>query len=295
VFPLKPLLARISLIVPFLCALPLPAHAETVEACVASNADGQVLQSQGQLLAAVEKFQLCAAEACPEEIRRDCGTAMLAAKAIVPSVVIAVRRGDEDILDALVLIDKSRQPVRLDGRPIELDPGPHVVRVHHGSHDAIERQMVLRQGERNRLISIELPSRVVKASPERPRSGPEPVAQAQAPGPSDKSEPIPKAAWVAGGVGVLSLGSFVVFGLDGKSKEAALDRCKPSCDPGAVGSMRRRYLIADVSLGLSVLSLGTAVWLWWPSAGPVKASGNLTASIGIDSSGSIGVTALGRF
>ncbi len=294
-FPLKPLLARISLAFAVLCSLPLQARAETVEACVASNADGQVLQSQGQLLSAVEKFQRCAAEACPEEIRRDCGTAMLAAKAIVPSVVIAVRRGDEDILDALVLIDNSRNPVRLDGRPIELDPGPHVVRVHHGSQDTIERQMVLRQGERNRLISIELPSKAVKVSPDRPRLGPAPVAEAPAPRPLERSEPIPKAAWVAGGVGVLSLGSFVVFGLDGKSKETALNRCKPDCTINAVSGMRRRYLIADVSLGLSLVSLGTAVWLWWPSAGPAKASGNLTASLGIDSSGRIGVTARGRF
>ncbi|MDX2052392.1 MAG: hypothetical protein SFV15_08385 [Polyangiaceae bacterium] len=266
------------------------AQAQSIDACVSSNADGQVLQNQGQLLAAVEKFQSCAVQACPEEIRRDCGTAMLAARAIVPSVVIAVRRGDEDVMDALVLIDNSRNPVRLDGRPIELDPGPHVIRVHHGDKDAIERQLVLRQGERNRLVSIELPIRT-RPTPVAP-TRPAPPSQPEHPSPLPSRRP-PTATLIAGGVGVVGAGLFGAFAWAGKVQEAELERCRPACESSSVHVMRQRYLIADVSLGVSVLSFATAAWFWWAPEEP--SAPRVGAMLGLDKNGTLGVSALGRF
>lgn len=264
------------------------AFAQTVEACIASHAQGQALSNKGELLAAVEKFQSCAAEACPEEIRSECGSSMLAAKAIVPSIVIAVRRGDSDILDALVSIDGSGNPRRLDGRPIELDPGPHVVKIHNTGTGDLERQLVLRQGERNRLVSIELPG--PPPSPRRARD-----VRPTLPPPSTPSRPeaLP-VALIPLGIGLVSAGSFVGFAIAGKSKEGDLDACRPNCDKEDVRMMRQSYLIADLSLGITLLSFSTAVWLWWPTSEP-GAAGKVTTAIQFDPDGRIGVSALGQF
>lgn len=276
----------------------LSAHArcQSIEACAASYTDGQLRQMQGRLLESVEKFQSCAAPACPEEIRVECANSMLAVKEVVPSIVIAVRRGDDDILDALVSIDGARTHTRLDGRPTELDPGPHVVTVHVAGEGPLERQLVLRQGERNRLVSITLP---VKPPPKLPTTGLTHVASPAQP--SAAAQPESKAAsralgpaLLAAGVGLASAGSFVGFALAGRSKEAQLEGCKPRCTRDQVDLMRERYLVADISLGISVLSFGTAVWLWWPPAAEPKA-GTLKAEVVFDPSGRFSITALGRF
>src|SRR5262249_11708976 len=86
-------------------------------------------------------------------------------------------------------------------------------------------------------------------------------AEQAAPPPAEKSTS-PISAYVLGGVGVLSLGSFAYFGISGSSDASNLrNTCAPNCADSAVSDVRRKLLIADVSLGVGVVSLAVAGYL----------------------------------
>jgi hypothetical protein len=72
------------------------------------------------------------------------------------------------------------------------------------------------------------------------------------------------ATWVAGGVTVVGLIAFSVFALSGNSKESDLDACKPACDDRSVyDDMQRDYLIADVSLAVSIVAAGVGAYFYF--------------------------------
>jgi len=66
--------------------------------------------------------------------------------------------------------------------------------------------------------------------------------------------------WVLGGVGVVAASSFVAFGLWGKSDENSVSAsgCAPYCGD-RMGSVRAKFIVADVSLGVAAVALGAAV------------------------------------
>lgn len=69
------------------------------------------------------------------------------------------------------------------------------------------------------------------------------------------------ATWVLGGVGVAGLGVFAGFGLAGRSGQSDLeDRCSPRCSPAEAKSTKTKYLIADIGLGVGVVSLAAATY-----------------------------------
>ena len=69
-------------------------------------------------------------------------------------------------------------------------------------------------------------------------------------------------ALVVGGIGVLALGSFAIFGLGGKSDVNNLENtCKPHCAESDVDKARTKLIIADISLGVGIVALGVATYL----------------------------------
>jgi hypothetical protein len=71
------------------------------------------------------------------------------------------------------------------------------------------------------------------------------------------------------GVGGAALASFALFGAAGRTQQTNhLDPCAPSCPHAEVQSVRTKYLVADVSLGVSVIALGAAAYflLFAPSS-----------------------------
>ena len=75
-------------------------------------------------------------------------------------------------------------------------------------------------------------------------------------------------------MGAAGLASFTYFALSGRSDHSDLERCKPDCTESDVNSVHTKYLIADISLGVSVAALGVAAYLLLvdqPSDPPEKA------------------------
>jgi hypothetical protein len=71
--------------------------------------------------------------------------------------VVVVHDADgSDVVGAQVSVDGTVRQRGLAGSPIELDPGPHVVRVETGRSKAQEAQIVLAAGDKNRAIELTL-------------------------------------------------------------------------------------------------------------------------------------------
>ena len=74
--------------------------------------------------------------------------------------------------------------------------------------------------------------------------------------------------------------SFAYFAITGHSSFNQLEQCKPNCSRSDVRDVRTKYLMADVSLGVSVVALAAAGYLLLRSAPerPV-ASGSVSLAV----------------
>jgi hypothetical protein len=64
-----------------------------------------------------------------------------------------------------------------------------------------------------------------------------------------------------GGVGLLGAGAYGMLVYWARTDNMALGKCSPNCPQDSVDHIRRLYLAADVSLGVSVAAFGAATWL----------------------------------
>jgi hypothetical protein len=247
------------------------------KACVAANARGNALRSEGKLVEAKAEFLACAADTCPKVIADECRDLVRKVDAGTPTLVFAaVDAKGEDTAAVRVFVNGNKLADRLDTRALPFNPGEYRFRFEAPGGSVRELSVIAREGEKNRVIRVVFDASLA------------PSAQPAAPAPPSPDRPIPLAAYVVGGLGVAALGSFGYFAITGKIEQTDLEsRCAPRCQKDEVGSMRTRYLAADISLGAAVLSLGvaTALVLTRPKAtaapAPVVLAGPQGAGIAV--------------
>ncbi len=152
---------------------------------------------------------------------------------------------------------------RLDGKPIVFDPGEYLFRFGYRGR-TIERPVIVREAEKYRTLRVQFPSGVdmAPASPSWPPLGAALGAPLVPPTAGPISRPpkgIPLGSDVLGGVGAAGLLTFGALALSAYLSEQNLrDTCKPtdSCSSSDVDSVRTRYLVGDVALGVGVLAAG---------------------------------------
>jgi hypothetical protein len=244
------------------------------DACVQAYEQAQELRQEGKLRKAHEKLLECAQTECPEFVQSDCARWSSEVSAALPSIVLAVRdREGHDLTEVSVEMDDEPLAVKFDGSPTPVDPGPHRLVVRRAGSKPAERDVVIAQGEKSRVLRIVL----------EPEEAPPPAA---APAPA---EPAAESAgdsretlgWIVGGIGVAGLASFGFFALSGKSRESELEKsCKPNCPDSDVDEVRAKYLIADISLGVGVAGIGVGAWLIL-SADPPQEGAAAATSLGV--------------
>jgi hypothetical protein len=224
-----------------------PCHADARE-CIAEHEAGIAAKEAKKPLEARPKFAACTRPECPAAVREECAAMVEQLDRQIPSVVIAVKDPDQrDLVDVRLFIDGKLVSEKLSGQAIELEPGQHEFRIRHSKSGELVQRALIVEGEQRRRIAFTFQPRARKTEK------PAPVA------PKESSHSIPTVSWVLGGVGLIALGSFGYFAASGKSKEKDLESCSPGCDPKDVDVMRKRYLIADISLGVSVVAFGGAL------------------------------------
>jgi hypothetical protein len=259
--------ALASLVVTFSFAVPLPASAQGGASCVKAAEAGVDARDRGALRTARAHFVKCAAETCSKPMRIDCARWLDEVDASLPSIVVGAKdTHGADLFDARVKVDGEAVEDVTAGRPLLLDPGPHVVRFERGKAPDLEVQEVkilLRTGERNRPVSaimIAPAAAKVAAAPSRSRSS--------------SGSRVPLATWIFGGVSVLALGSFGTFAILGSQEKSRLRGvCSPGCSDADVATLRADYVVADISLGVGIVALGIATYFLLTNDEPARSTG----------------------
>ncbi len=147
------------------------AAADEKDVCLNASEQAQVLRDQQRLLLARAQLLVCARDVCPAVVRKDCDEVLADVMHRMPSIVVrATGERGEDVADAVVVIDGQRVAGHLDGKPITLDPGERTLHVETSEGRAVEQQIVLAQGEHERLFTVNLrgaPSASAKGSGQR--------------------------------------------------------------------------------------------------------------------------------
>jgi hypothetical protein len=222
----------------------------TEEACARAARDAQTFRGAGQYARARSTFAACGAASCPDAVRAFCVTALQKVDEEAPTIVIVARDGaGREIADVRVWVDGVYTADRIDGRPLSLDPGAHRLRFERAGIPPVERDVVVRVGEKARPVAV-----IVGASPS--------AATKATPAP-DPARPVPALSWALGGAGVIGLGSFSYFALRGWGERSDLAdapcHVTATCD---VSGVRTSWYIADVSLVVAALAMGGAVWAY---------------------------------
>lgn len=215
----------------------VPAAAD--DACLTSYERAQRLRLETKLLDAKRELLVCARPICPQVLRNDCSTWLNEVDASTPSVVVAARAGTAEVSDVRVLVDGQELTDGLDGSALPVDPGHRTFRFELAGAKPIEQKLVVRAGERNRLLEVDFGQ---TSAPRKAQASPLPV-------------------YALAGLGVVALGSFTYFALSSHAKREDLSSCKGHCAADEVDSVRREQLVADVSLGIGVVALGAAAFL----------------------------------
>ncbi len=259
----KPWAARAAALA--LLAAPRIASADTPAdkpACIAAYENGQRLQRDHALLEARAELLVCSRDPCPKAFQAECVGWLGEVDRAMPSVVLGARTPEgRDLVDVKVFVDARPFALRLDGKALEIDPGEHVFRFVPQRGQPLEQRVVIREGEKAREWTVVLREAAPgpAPTPAQATASPAGAASTEAGPPPAPSRPIPVVAYVLAGVGAVALGSFAYFGLSGRSEQSnTLDSCKPACSPSQRDDVLQKYIIADVSLGISVVALAAA-------------------------------------
>jgi hypothetical protein len=239
------------------------AFADDKQDCIAASEAGQDQKLRGSLRGAREQLLICARDVCPAIVRQDCTQWLTEIIAALPSVVVGARDWQgHDLVDVTVSVDGAVVASKLDGKPIAIDPGVHIFHYESASGAApVEEHMLIRQGERNRTLTVTfLPP---------PGAVPTSAESAPAPPPARSRSPL---TYVFGGVGLAAIGAGTILGVSANSdastaREAAPAGCAPNCPSSRVDSIKTKYILADVSFGVGIVSLGVATYFFFAHRG----------------------------
>lgn len=222
------------------------------DTCIQAYEGAQEDRQRGQLVSARRHLLACVADGCPDFVVRDCRRWLEDVEVALPSVVFAVRAQGARDLEAVSVTANGRPLLdRLDGRAVPLDPGKYRFEIAAAGFAPRTVEVMVVEGKKYRPIEVEL---VPLAAP---------IAPAPALGPPRLRLSVAFAAFAAAG----AVG-FTAFGIAGRRQEDRLRRdCAPACASGVVDDVRRKYLIADVSLGVGVAALGAATYFFFRERG----------------------------
>jgi hypothetical protein len=264
----SPLVGLVGLVGALVATNARAADPEEKTQCINASDEGQQLRDDGKYKLAREAFVRCARGTCPSLVSHDCAQWLVDVDTRSPTVVVDAKddKGN-DLVDVKVDVDGAEFIAKLDGLPRPVDPGERVFRYETAGFPPVEEHVVIRTGEKNRVLKVRF---ALDQSPPATAPGPETSESLHA-------GPPPLAAWVFAGVAAAALVSETYFGLSGLSQRSQdlgppPGGCAGHCAPSEKSSIQTKFAIADVSLGVGIVSAGLAAYFFLrPRPQPVRA------------------------
>ena len=268
-------------------AVVLGAPAASADAtCISAYEQTQTLRKDRKLLAAKAQALICARDACPALLTKDCTRWLGELNSVIPTVVLDPRTPSGALrTDVHVKLDGAPLDEKIDGKPVPVEPGTHRFVFEAEGVKPAEVTLIVTESEKRKPVTVTL-------------GGPDRLDTADAKG---AARPVPIGVWIFGGASVAALATSVVFAIDGLGKKSDLDSCKPHCAPSDVDAMSSSFTIADVALGAGVMAGAAAVYLFLTrpsaesSAAPAPASARARATpcaTPLPGGGAVGVSAV---
>ncbi len=232
-----------------------PAWADEKAQCASAYEQAQELRGQAKLREARNNLLVCAQAACPAFIKKDCSKWLSEVEAALPTVVFSAKSKGSDLTEVTVKMDGEDVTEVLDGRAVPVDPGPHTFVFESEQHGTKEVRYVVKEGQKSQSLEVDFGG-------DQAAAGDDPTADSSATLTTDDAAKSPVLAYALLGVGVVGLGGFAYFGLSANSDKDALD-CADSktCTDDDLDPIRQKYLFADISLGVGLVSLGVGTYL----------------------------------
>jgi hypothetical protein len=164
------------------------------------------------------------------------------------------------VSDVSVFLDGTELSERAPTAAIDVDPGDHVVRCERAGFTPVEQSVRVAEGERG----DEVDCRLAQATPKVPDAGRpkvDPRILQALPSGAPTRGPLPWVVWPLGGIGLAGIGTFTLFGLEGKAEENTLrgkTGCAPRCTSAQLEPVETKFLVANVSLGVGIAALAAA-------------------------------------
>jgi len=269
----------------------------TKQECIAANESAQALRQAGKLRDARSKLSVCIASSCPGPVREDCAQRLEDVQKAIPTVVFDVKdTAGRDLLDVKLSVDGSAQgSVRATGVP--LDPGPHTFRFEAAGAPAADKSVVVREGERERRITVVIGNSVAPPPAVPPGLLDNRGAEATPTAQSGEAQPAPGAGdtqrlagWITGGAGVVAMGVGVVVGLVAKSSYEGAAGCSGAQCTSQTGLNTSNSAIGtgNAATGVFVVgavatAAGVVLWLTAPkptSTGDARATLHVGLTVG---------------
>jgi hypothetical protein len=258
---------------------PATARADDKAQCLAASDDGQSQRDDGKYRRAREAFATCSRDVCPTLVRRDCTKWLAELSQSWPSVVVSAKDDKgADLVGVTVRMDGEVLASKLDGKPTQVDPGSHTFRFEASGFPAVEQQVVVHAGEKSRLLAVQFGSAPAAASSgakgETSSDGAS-TTEGSGEGAADTSHTpagTRASAWVFAGLSLAAFGAGAYFGLSGLGDRSNLQSqpCAKtsSCPQSSVDSIKTKYTVADIALGVGVVSAGLSVYLFLAAPSP---------------------------
>ncbi|MDX2022688.1 MAG: hypothetical protein SF187_20805 [Deltaproteobacteria bacterium] len=211
-------------------------------ACIKAYEEVQVRRRESQFIAARDAAVTCAS-GCPAVLAKDCATWIGELEAAIPRVMLEARDGNgTPLVDVQVTIDGKPRVQQLQGRAIEVDPGPRTFVFSTKGAGDVRVQTVVVEFEKNQRVSAQFMDLY----------------------PTARHTPIPTSTWVFAGVSAIGLGTAAVFGTMAWSLRQDLEdkACAPDCPGTDVARLGRLTTVTDVSLGVGLTAAVGAVAIW---------------------------------
>jgi hypothetical protein len=283
----------------FLTASVASADEPTKQECIAANEGAQALRQAGKLLDARSKLSICMAASCPGPVREDCGQRLDDLRGAIPSVVFDIKdAAGGDLVGVQVSID-GNAPGVAGVTAVPLDPGPHAFHFEAAGVPSVDKSLVLREGERDRRVSVVIETPVATAPSVSPlplesKGAVEmPARQGEQTSISGTGDTQRSAGWIVGGTGIAAMGVGIIVGLVAKSSYEDATGCSGTQCTSKTGLATSNSAIGtgNAATGIFVVgalatTAGVVLWLTATRA-PSTGAGGPSLNVGLTFGGAV--------